>query len=163
MSHLSKVTPLSWPQTKQYAEFVRENGIQQFIHQYHRSQGRQGDCLKWGDEVSEISWHLTWLHATAAAQFCPQTVMTNVCRSGHAYMSSFPSSCVMFFFYNLVIYLYYEYCPVFPSVFPMARSLWSVAWRVMLNDVRETNNSRHTCDEGKCNIYTHHEKYCFKT
>lgn len=53
MGLLSKGTPLSWPETKQYAEHVRENGIQQFIHQYHKHKGRQGDCLQWGDEVSE--------------------------------------------------------------------------------------------------------------
>lgn len=53
MGLLSEGTPLTWPQTKQYADHVREHGIRQFINQYHQLKGRQGDCLKWGDEVSE--------------------------------------------------------------------------------------------------------------
>ncbi|XP_042213993.1 glutamate--cysteine ligase catalytic subunit-like isoform X1 [Homarus americanus] len=51
MGLLSEGTPLSWPQTKQYSDHVREHGIKQFINQYHQLKGRQGDCLKWGDEI----------------------------------------------------------------------------------------------------------------
>ncbi|XP_063851071.1 glutamate--cysteine ligase catalytic subunit-like [Scylla paramamosain] len=51
MGLLSEGTPLTWPQTKQYADHVREHGIRQFINQYHQLKGRQGDCLKWGDEI----------------------------------------------------------------------------------------------------------------
>lgn len=51
MGLLTDGTPLSWPQTKKYADHVRQHGIEQFINQYHQLKGRQGDCLKWGDEV----------------------------------------------------------------------------------------------------------------
>ncbi|XP_069956641.1 glutamate--cysteine ligase [Cherax quadricarinatus] len=51
MGLLTEGTPLSWPQTKEYADHVREHGIKQFVNQYHQLKGRQGDCLKWGDEI----------------------------------------------------------------------------------------------------------------
>lgn len=51
MGLLSEGTPLSWPETKKHADHVREHGIKQFINQFHQLKGRQGDCLKWGDEV----------------------------------------------------------------------------------------------------------------
>lgn len=51
MGLLTEGTPLSWPETKKYADHVREHGIQQFINQYHQLRERQGDCLKWGDEI----------------------------------------------------------------------------------------------------------------
>lgn len=54
MDKLSEGTPLSWTETKQYAKYVRENGIQQFINHYLKYRTREGDRLKWGDEVSEI-------------------------------------------------------------------------------------------------------------
>ncbi|KAK3886936.1 hypothetical protein Pcinc_008945 [Petrolisthes cinctipes] len=51
MGLLTDGTPLDWPQTKKYADHVRQHGIEQFINQYHQLKGRQGDCLKWGDEI----------------------------------------------------------------------------------------------------------------
>lgn len=51
MGLLSEGTPLSWPETKKHADHVREHGIKQFVNQFHQLKGRQGDCLKWGDEV----------------------------------------------------------------------------------------------------------------
>lgn len=51
MGLLSVGTPLSWDETKALADHVREHGIQQFITHYHRMKDRQGDCLKWGDEI----------------------------------------------------------------------------------------------------------------
>ncbi|XP_037787942.1 glutamate--cysteine ligase catalytic subunit-like [Penaeus monodon] len=51
MGLLSEGTPLSWPETKKHADHVREHGIKQFINQFHQLKGRQGDCLKWGDEI----------------------------------------------------------------------------------------------------------------
>ncbi|CAG7734850.1 unnamed protein product [Allacma fusca] len=47
-------SPLTWEETKKWAEHVKTNGIQQFINLYKRLQHRQGDCLKWGDEVEYI-------------------------------------------------------------------------------------------------------------
>ncbi|KAJ8595689.1 GCS-domain-containing protein [Rhizopogon salebrosus TDB-379] len=44
-------TPLTWDQTKQYADHVREHGIIQFLHTWDRVKDRCGDELLWGDEV----------------------------------------------------------------------------------------------------------------
>ncbi|OAX39118.1 GCS-domain-containing protein [Rhizopogon vinicolor AM-OR11-026] len=44
-------TPLSWDETKQYADHVREHGIIQFLHTWDRLKDRCGDELLWGDEV----------------------------------------------------------------------------------------------------------------
>nr|XP_023025106.1 glutamate--cysteine ligase-like isoform X3 [Leptinotarsa decemlineata] len=45
------VTPLSHKDTMKYAQHVREHGITQFINLYKRLKDRQGDVLKWGDEI----------------------------------------------------------------------------------------------------------------
>ncbi|CAH1980036.1 unnamed protein product [Acanthoscelides obtectus] len=54
MGLLSEGTPLSWEETKKYTQHVREHGITQFINIYKRLRDRQGDVLKWGDEVEYI-------------------------------------------------------------------------------------------------------------
>ncbi|XP_044751273.1 glutamate--cysteine ligase [Coccinella septempunctata] len=54
MGLLSEGSPLSWEETKKYSQHVREHGIQQFINLYKRLKNRQGDVLKWGDEVEYI-------------------------------------------------------------------------------------------------------------
>lgn len=51
MGLLTEGSPLSWDETHKLANHVREHGIQQFIHLYERLRDRQGDILKWGDEV----------------------------------------------------------------------------------------------------------------
>ncbi|XP_078356299.1 glutamate--cysteine ligase catalytic subunit-like [Oculina patagonica] len=51
MGLLSLGTPLTWSETKQYADHVRKHGILQLIHIYHKQKDRENDCLKWGDEV----------------------------------------------------------------------------------------------------------------
>ena len=43
--------PMSWDETKKYAEHVRQHGIIQFIKTYHRLKDRQDQFLRWGDEV----------------------------------------------------------------------------------------------------------------
>lgn len=52
MGLLSEGSPLSWPETKALANHVRKHGIIQFINLYKLLRDRQGDILKWGDEVS---------------------------------------------------------------------------------------------------------------
>ncbi|XP_060665158.1 glutamate--cysteine ligase [Drosophila nasuta] len=54
MGLLSEGNPLSWEETKKLADHVREHGINQFVNLYHRLKDRQGDILKWGDEVEYI-------------------------------------------------------------------------------------------------------------
>ncbi|KAL4073905.1 glutamate-cysteine ligase-domain-containing protein [Scleroderma citrinum] len=44
-------TPLTWEETKQYADHVREHGITQFLHTWDAVKDRTGDELLWGDEV----------------------------------------------------------------------------------------------------------------
>ncbi|KAF5270470.1 hypothetical protein FQA39_LY08348 [Lamprigera yunnana] len=51
---LTEGTPLTWEETKKCADHVREHGIIQFINLYKRLRDRQGDVLKWGDEVEYI-------------------------------------------------------------------------------------------------------------
>ncbi|XP_075158520.1 glutamate--cysteine ligase-like [Haematobia irritans] len=54
MGLLTEGSPLSWNETKALAEHVRKHGIQQFINLYHQLKDRQGDVLKWGDEVEYV-------------------------------------------------------------------------------------------------------------
>lgn len=54
MGLLSEGNPLPWEDTKKLADHVREHGIEQFINLYHRLKDREGDILKWGDEVEYI-------------------------------------------------------------------------------------------------------------
>jgi glutamate--cysteine ligase catalytic subunit len=51
MGLLTEGSPLSWEETKKLADHVRIHGIRQFINLYARLKDRQGDVLKWGDEV----------------------------------------------------------------------------------------------------------------
>ncbi|CAK9816605.1 Glutamate--cysteine ligase catalytic subunit [Anthophora plagiata] len=51
MGLLSEGSPLTWEETKNLADHVRKHGIIQFINLYKRLKERQGDLLKWGDEV----------------------------------------------------------------------------------------------------------------
>ncbi|KAI6140204.1 glutamate-cysteine ligase-domain-containing protein [Pisolithus tinctorius] len=44
-------TPLTWEETKNHADHVRNHGIIQFIHAWHKVKDRTGDELLWGDEV----------------------------------------------------------------------------------------------------------------
>lgn len=54
MGLLTEGSPLSWDETKSQAEHVRKHGVIQFINLYKRLRDRQGDILKWGDEVEYI-------------------------------------------------------------------------------------------------------------
>ncbi|XP_039301030.1 glutamate--cysteine ligase-like, partial [Nilaparvata lugens] len=54
MGLLSEGSPLSWEKTKELADHVRKHGVLQFINLYHRLKNREGDVLKWGDEVEYI-------------------------------------------------------------------------------------------------------------
>ncbi|XP_028130655.1 glutamate--cysteine ligase [Diabrotica virgifera virgifera] len=54
MGLLTEGSPLSWEETKKHAQHVREHGITQFINLYKKLRDREGDILKWGDEVEYI-------------------------------------------------------------------------------------------------------------
>nr|AAV48595.2 gamma-glutamylcysteine synthetase [Laeonereis acuta] len=51
MGLLSEGSPLSWEETKKYADHVRKHGIIQFINLYKKLKDRSNGCLRWGDEV----------------------------------------------------------------------------------------------------------------
>jgi glutamate--cysteine ligase catalytic subunit len=51
MGLLTQGRPLTWDETKKYAQYIREHGVEQFIHIYKKLKDRRNDCLKWGDEV----------------------------------------------------------------------------------------------------------------
>ena len=46
--------PLSWPETKKLADYVREHGLVQLVHIYNAMKGRCCDSLKWGDEIEYV-------------------------------------------------------------------------------------------------------------
>ncbi|XKL66481.1 hypothetical protein PGB90_009901 [Kerria lacca] len=54
MGLLTEGSPLSWEQTKEHADHVREHGIIQFINLFHRLKDKTGDILKFGDEVEYV-------------------------------------------------------------------------------------------------------------
>jgi glutamate--cysteine ligase catalytic subunit len=54
MGLLSEGKPLKWEDAKNYADHVRNNGIEQFIIQWNKNKDRCGDNLKWGDEVLDL-------------------------------------------------------------------------------------------------------------
>lgn len=54
MGLLTEGSPLDWEETKNLADHVRKHGIIQFINLYKRLRDRQGDILKWGDEVEYV-------------------------------------------------------------------------------------------------------------
>lgn len=54
MGLLTEGSPLSWEETKKLADHVRQHGVIQFINLYKQLRDRQGDVLKWGDEVEYI-------------------------------------------------------------------------------------------------------------
>lgn len=51
MGFLKAGTPLRWDKSLKYIQYVREHGVDQFLHIYRLVQARRGDVLRWGDEV----------------------------------------------------------------------------------------------------------------
>jgi glutamate--cysteine ligase catalytic subunit len=51
MGLLSLGTPLSWDDTKKAVDHVRNHGITQFLNTWDRVKDKNGDELRWGDEV----------------------------------------------------------------------------------------------------------------
>ncbi|OQV17461.1 Glutamate--cysteine ligase catalytic subunit [Hypsibius exemplaris] len=57
MGLLTEGTPLSWEETKKYADHVRRHGIRQFIALHDGLKDRKNDGLKWGEEIEYILVH----------------------------------------------------------------------------------------------------------
>lgn len=58
MGLLSRGTPLSWPDSEKFREFVSEHGIIQLLHIYERYKNRKCDDFKWGDEIEYFILHV---------------------------------------------------------------------------------------------------------
>lgn len=63
MGLLSEGSPLSWEETKKLSDHVRKHGVIQFINLYKRLRDRQGDVLKWGDEVNKVTFEIARINA----------------------------------------------------------------------------------------------------
>lgn len=50
--------PLSWVETKKHADYVRREGIRQFIRQYHKLSKASGAALYFGDEIEYTLIHV---------------------------------------------------------------------------------------------------------
>jgi len=55
MGFLSPGTTLPWSKAKEIADFIRKQGIEQFLAIYERTKHRTNDALLWGDEVRNFN------------------------------------------------------------------------------------------------------------
>lgn len=78
MGLLSEGNPLSWEETKKHADHVREHGVIQFINLYKRLRDRQGDVLKWGDEVEYILIKLDDKNKTARVSLRAKDILAQL-------------------------------------------------------------------------------------
>ena len=51
MGLLKRGVALTWENSLEYLEFVREHGILQFLNTWNRVKDVKDDELKWGDEI----------------------------------------------------------------------------------------------------------------
>lgn len=51
MGFLDEGETLPWEKAKELADYIRDNGIEQFLNIYEARKLRNNDELKWGDEV----------------------------------------------------------------------------------------------------------------
>lgn len=58
MGLLVEGSPLDWPDALEWLQFVRTQGIDQFLHTYARVKDIEGDELKWGDELEYGVFHM---------------------------------------------------------------------------------------------------------
>ena len=65
MGLLTKGKPLSWTQAETYAEYVRENGIEQFLNIYNNFENKKNYALKWGEEIEYYIVKLDPVNKTA--------------------------------------------------------------------------------------------------
>ncbi|XP_015364646.1 PREDICTED: glutamate--cysteine ligase [Diuraphis noxia] len=78
MGLLTEGQPLSWDETKQLADHVRQHGIDQFLNLYHQLLDRKGDILKWGDEVEYIIVKFDHTNKTAKVSLCAQDILSKL-------------------------------------------------------------------------------------
>ena len=54
MGLLALGTPLEWPEAKKKADQVRNWGIEQLLAIWNRAKRKEGDILRWGDEIEYL-------------------------------------------------------------------------------------------------------------
>ena len=54
MGLLALGTPLEWSEAKKQADHVRSWGIEQLLAIWKRAKGKEGDALRWGDEIEYL-------------------------------------------------------------------------------------------------------------
>ena len=68
MGFLLESTPLDWEASKKHLHYIREHGIEQFLSVYHLVKNREGDHLRWGDEIEYGVFHLSGDDANRTVQ-----------------------------------------------------------------------------------------------
>ncbi|XP_046478901.1 glutamate--cysteine ligase isoform X1 [Neodiprion pinetum] len=76
MGLLTEGSPMSWEETKKLSDHVRKHGIVQFINLYKRLRDRQGDVLKWGDEVEYVLVKFNDEEKTAKVSLRAEEILT---------------------------------------------------------------------------------------
>jgi len=51
MGFLFSSDSLTWEQSLQFLKFIRDHGIEQFLHTFHTGKSVKEDLLRWGDEI----------------------------------------------------------------------------------------------------------------
>jgi glutamate--cysteine ligase catalytic subunit len=51
MGFLFASKSLTWEESLEYLKYVRDHGIEQFLHTFHSVRSVHGDLLRWGDEI----------------------------------------------------------------------------------------------------------------
>lgn len=75
MGLLSIGTPFPWDQAVKYADFVREQGLIQFMNAYNLGTSRNGDESLWGDEVEYMIVCIDPSKKLARLHLCVETLI----------------------------------------------------------------------------------------
>lgn len=54
MGFLAEGKALEWSEAKKLAQFIRDNGIEQFLSVFNAARERNGDVPLWGDELEYL-------------------------------------------------------------------------------------------------------------
>ncbi|TRY63874.1 hypothetical protein TCAL_00880 [Tigriopus californicus] len=91
MGLLSEGRPLEWSETQSHANHVRQHGIVQFIRMFREIEQRQGDVLKWGDEIEYNVIHLDPNQQVARVSLRAQELLRQLQEPELAGQSNLPS------------------------------------------------------------------------
>jgi hypothetical protein len=84
MGFLTEGDTLPWSDAKQFAEYIRTHGIEQFLSIYFRTKERTNDALLWGDEVCDINAYLVCARFlyTAAGKHTKEVLLASLINFG---------------------------------------------------------------------------------